>query len=79
MSSFRTVTARSLVGDVDDLVLLDDADVVLQLFHLFFQLLLADLLRYGVDEDREGLELFVHLFPVLLQPLQTVKRLCRNG
>lgn len=42
---------HSLVGNVDNLVLLDDTDVVFQLLHFFFQLLLANLLWYGVDED----------------------------
>lgn len=75
VSSFCSLLrCPSLVGNVDDLVLLDDADVMLQLLHLFLQLLLANLLRDGIYEDGEGLELFVHLFPVLLQPLKMVKK-----
>lgn len=74
MAFFCPATVGSLVSDVDDLVLLNDTDVVFQLLHLFFQLLLANLLWYRINEDREGLELFVHLFPVLLQSLQREKR-----
>lgn len=54
-----------LIGNINNFVLFNDTNVMFQLLHFFFQLLLADLLWQGVDENGQGLELFMHLFPVL--------------
>lgn len=63
-----------LIGNINNFVLFNDTNVMFQLLHFLFQLLLANLLWYGIDEDREGLELLMYLFPVLFQPLQTVEK-----
>lgn len=51
-------------------MLFKDTNVMFQLLHFLFQLLLANLLWYRVNEDRERLKHFMYLFPVLFQPLK---------
>lgn len=59
-----------LIGNINNFVLFKDTNVMFQLLHFLFQLLLANLLWYRVNEDRERLKLFMYLFPVLFQPLK---------
>lgn len=52
-----------LVGQVDVLEPLNETYVILQQHHFWLQVLLAGLLRHGVEDERESLVLAVQLVP----------------